>query len=425
MKDASGYEVTGAEGRAIDLLETAIDRYRCFGADALACADAAIAQAPEMPLGHALRAWMILSSSEGQALPLARAALNAAVALPHNDREAMHLQAIAHWCAGQWQAAARVLEDLSVQWPLDSLALKAGHTLDYYLGSTRMLHDRIARAMPAWAPGIPGWHAVLAMMAFGLEENGVYREAEKLGRQAIELRPDDAWAQHAVVHVLEMQGRHDEGVAWMMGHEGWKENSRLAVHNWWHLALHHLALGDGLAALALYDSRIRNPESRIQFELIDASALLWRLELQGIDVGERWIALAQAWAPFATVGWSAFNDWHAAMAYACAGRTDLLMELAQTQAQAMSRGDDISRLLLEVGHVATQGFIAYAQGDYTHAVKLLRTARPVSARFGGSHAQRDIIDLTLIEAAHRSGQAALASALRAERDAARTTRSRT
>ena len=218
MKDSNGYDVSGAHGAAIDRLETAIDRYRCLGADALACADAAIAQAPGMPLAHALRAWLILSSAEGQALPLARASLLQAQALPHNEREALHLQAISHWCAGQWRAAARVLEDLSVRWPLDSLALRAGHTLDYHLGDTRMLHDRIARAMPAWSPGRPGWHAVLSMMAFGLEENGAYAQAEQLGRQALELRDDDAWAQHAVVHVLEMQGRHDEGVSWMTRH---------------------------------------------------------------------------------------------------------------------------------------------------------------------------------------------------------------
>lgn len=424
MKDACGHDVSGADGAAIDRLETAIDRYRCFGGDALACTDAAIAHAPQMPLAHALRAWMILSSSEGQAVPLARASLVKALALPHNEREAMHLQALTHWCAGQWHAAARVLEDLSVRWPLDSLALKAGHTLDYYLGHSRMLHDRIARAMPAWSPQLPGWHAVLSMMAFGLEENGLYAHAERLGRQAIELRPDDAWAQHAVVHVLEMQGRHDEGVAWMLGRAGWQENSRLAVHNWWHLALHHMALGDFDAALALYDRRIRNPESRVQFELIDASALLWRLALHGADVGERWTALAEAWAPFAGIGWSAFNDWHAAMAYASAGRDDLLAQLAHTQALAMTRGDDGGAVLRAAGHAATQGFVAHALGNHVHAVELLRSARPVAARCGGSHAQREILDLTLIDSARRAGQSALATSLQAERNAARAARSR-
>lgn len=422
MKDLYGLDVSGANGAALDRLDTALDRYRCFGADALACADAAIAAAPEMPLGHALRAWMILSSAEGQAVPAARASLHKALALPHDEREAMHLKALSHWCAGQWHAAARVLEDLSLRWPLDSLALKAGHTLDYYLGQSRMLHDRIARALPAWSPQLPGWHAVLSMMAFGLEENGFYAQAERLGREAIALRPDDAWAQHAVVHVLEMQGRHDEGVAWMLGHKGWQDNSRLAVHNWWHLALHHLARGDGAAALALYDSRIRNPESRVQFELVDASALLWRLSLRGIDVGDRWHALASAWAPFSALGWSAFNDLHAAMAFASAGRSDLLEELANAHAMAMARGDDGAATLRDAGHLATLGLVAHAQGEHARAAELLRQARPLAARCGGSHAQRDILDITLIESARRSGQSSLASALQAERDAAHAAR---
>ncbi len=43
-----------------------------------------------------------------------------------------------------------------------------------------------------------------------------------------------------------------------------------------------------------------------------------------------------------------------------------------------------------------------------------------AARFGGSHAQRDVMDLTLIAAAERAGDTPLADALRRERAFVRT-----
>lgn len=417
MKDAVGYDLSGGNARAIDHLELAFHQYRCFADDPLASVDAALQQSPELVMGHVLRAYLMLSAADGHAVPLARENLRAARALPHNAREAMHLKAIGQWCDGQWRAAARTLEDLSLAWPLDSVALKAGHALDYFTGDARMLHDRIARVLPAWSAAVPGWHSVLAMMAFGLEENGHYAQAEKLGRQSVELQPRDAWGQHAVAHVMEMQGRRSEGIAWMTQNTGWQEPSALGVHNWWHLALQHLALGDTARVLALYDAHIQQAEPALQLQLVDASSMLWRLRLLDVDVGDRWHQLAGQWAPAAGLGWCAFHDWHAAMAFVATGRDDAVYTLAQAQAQAVCRTDDASRFLREVGLAATQGVIAHGRGDFERAVELLRPVRSQSHAFGGSVAQRDLLDLTLIDAARRAGQATLAAALLHEREA--------
>ncbi len=417
MKDAVGHDLSGANARALDYLELAFHQYRCYADDPLASVDAALKLAPELVMGHALRAWLMLASADGHAVSLARDSLRVAVALPHNPREALHLKAIGQWCDGHWRAAARTLEDLSLAYPLDALALQVGHALDYFTGDTRMLHDRIARALSAWSAGVPGWHFMLSMMAFGLEENGHYAQAEKLGRQAVELEPRDAWGQHAVAHVLEMQGRRSEGIAWMTQNTGWQEKSALGVHNWWHLALQHLGLGDTGMVLALYDDHVRRPDAAFQLELIDASALLWRLRLLDVDVDDRWNHIASQWAPAAGLGWCAFNDWHAAMAFVAAGRDDALFTLCQAQAQAVSRIDDGSRFLREVGLAATQAVIAHGRGEFERAVELLRPVRSNSHAFGGSVAQRDLLDLTLIDAARRSGQSTLASALQQEREA--------
>jgi len=415
MQDCVGYPVSGGNARSLDLLEQALHAFRCFAGDPVAAADAALEAAPELVMAHVLRAWLHLLATEAPAVAVARDALAAARALPHDAREAMHLRAASALCDGRWHEAGRLLEDLSIAWPRDVLALQAGQQVDFFVGDARMLRDRIARAMPAWSPAVPGWHAVLGMYAFGLEETGDYARAETLGREAVALEPRDAWAQHAVVHVLEMQGRRDEGIRWMLEQPGWREDSFLAVHNWWHLALHHLAQGDTARALALYDGPIHGHRPGIVLELVDASALLWRLRLQEVDVGERWAALAERWAPHAGSGHYAFNDLHAAMAFACAGRDDLLQTLQAAQDAAMAGAGDNAAFTREVGAPATQAVIAFQRHDPARAVDLLRSVRSGAHRFGGSHAQRDVLDLTLIRAAALDGQTALARALETER----------
>jgi hypothetical protein len=423
MNDSMGLALTGANAAALDRYEQALHDYLCFSLDSLTSTDAVLAAAPELVMGHALRAYLFLNSTEGMAVPLARQSLHAGLALPQNERETMHLRAVAQWCAGQPRAAARTLEDISIAYPRDVLALKVGQLLDYASGDSRLLHDRIARARPHWSAADFGFHAVLGMLAFGLEENGHYAAAEKAGREAVALQPRDAWAQHAVAHVLEMQDRRDDGIAWMRGQTGWQKNNALAVHNWWHLALHHLGQGDTATAIELYDGPVRANDVVQHFEMGDAAALLWRLQLLDVPLGERWQTLAQRWAPLAGDGWMAFNDWHAVMTFAAAGRDDLLKTRLGAQADALMRGDDNSQALQRAGLAASHGFIAYAQQDWGRAIDLLRTVRSGSHAFGGSHAQRDLIDLTLIEAARRGGQTALADALRCSTVAARSWRS--
>ncbi|HEX2010946.1 MAG TPA: tetratricopeptide repeat protein [Roseateles sp.] len=416
MRAVLDLPLSGGNAAALAALEQGLHEFRCFRGDPVASAEAALADAPDLVMAHVLKAWLLLLSTEAPLLAPVRAALTQARALPHNGREAAHLAAIEALAEGRWQAAGLLLEDLSIAWPLDVLALQAGQQIDFFTGDARMLRDRIVRALPAWSAGMPGRHAVLAMQAFGLEECGDYARAEQLGREAVALEPHDGWAQHAVAHVLEMQGRRAEGIAWMRGNPGWQQDSFLAVHNWWHLALYHLAEGDVDAVLALYDGPIKGGRSELVLELLDASALLWRLQLRGVDVGAaRWTALAERWAPHAGSGNYAFNDMHAAMAFAGAGRADLVRELRAAQQRGLREEGDNAAFLHEVGLPATEAMLAYAEGCYREAVKLLRPIRSRAHRFGGSHAQRDLLEQTLIAAAERGGEAGLAQALQTER----------
>jgi hypothetical protein len=231
----------------------------------------------------------------------------------------------------------------------------------------------------------------------------------------VALEPNDAWAQHAVAHVLEMQGRREEGIVWMRSNRGWQEDNMLAVHNWWHLALYHLEQGDIATTLALFDEAIDGHQPELALELVDGSALLWRLQLRGVDVQARWRGLAERWAALADDGCYAFNDLHATIAFACAGRDDLVEQVRQAQARAQQRDDDNAQMTRTIGAPAIAAVLAFNAGDYGRCVELLRAIRNQAQRFGGSHAQRDLLDQTLLVAARRSGQASLASALETER----------
>jgi len=416
MKDSVGYRVSGASARSLGALEQGLHELRCFISDPVAAVESALADSPELVMGHVLKAYLHLLGTEPGGLPVARDAYRAALALPANDRERRHVQAIGHLTEGRWRAAGRVLEDLSVEYPRDALALQAGHQIDFFTGDSRMLRDRIARALPAWGRGLAGYHAVLGMHAFGLEETGDYTRAEAQGRLSVDLEPRDGWGQHAIAHVMEMQGRRREGIAWMRANsDGWSRDSFFAVHNWWHLALFHLGLDEIDEVLALFDGPIYGKTSPVILDIVDASALLWRLHLRGVDVGDRWNTVADQWAPVAVAGNYAFNDMHAMMAFVGAGRSGAAEAVLEVQQAAMDGTGDNAAFTREVGHAAARAIRAFGDGDYAGAVELLRPVRSHAHRFGGSHAQRDLIDLTLVEAAARSGQDRLVAALLAER----------
>jgi hypothetical protein len=420
MRDSVGYEISGAGAQSLEALEQGLHELRCYIGDPVASVERALAASPELVMGHVLKAYLHLTGTEPAALPVARAAHQAAQGLSANDRERRHLQAIKLLNEGRWRAAGRALEDLSVEYPRDALALQVGHLVDFFIGDSRMLRDRIARALPAWGKGVTGYHAVLGMHAFGLEETGDYARAEAAGRKSVELEPRDGWGQHAVAHVMEMQDRRREGVAWMRGNvDGWSPGSFFSVHNWWHVALFHLGLGEIDEVLSLYDGPVNGPRSSIILEMIDASALLWRLHLRGVDVGDRWETLADRWMPVATAGNYAFNDVHAMMAFVGAGRGQSADAVLEAQRAAMDGTGDNVDFTREVGSPAARAIKAFGDGDYARTVELLRPIRSYSHRYGGSHAQRDLLDLTLIEAAARAGQDNLAAALRAERAARR------
>jgi tetratricopeptide (TPR) repeat protein len=423
-QDAAGHALSGATDDGVARFEAAAQQFRCYLGDPVATVDAALAAAPQMVMAHALKAYLHLLGTEPGGLPVARQCHAAVAGLPATERERGHLQAVRLLTEGRWRAAGRVLEDVSIAYPRDALALQAGHQIDFFRGDSRMLRDRVARALPAWSRAIPGYHAVLGMHAFGLEETGDYAQAESQGRAAVELERRDTWAWHAVAHVMEMRNRPADGIAWMTADtDAWSQDSFFSVHNWWHLALYHLELGATDEVLRLFDGPVFGRRSNVVMDMIDASAMLWRLHLRGLDVADRFAQLADLWAPLATAGNYAFNDLHAMMAFVGSGRTQEQQAVLDTQRAvldgSLAVATDNAEFTREVGHAATRAIHAFGLGRYADCVELLRPIRHIAHRFGGSHAQRDLLDLTLIEASRRGGMEALARALVHERLALR------
>lgn len=419
LQDNLGLKLSGTSPESRTHYHRALRELQCYIDDPVASVDAALGESPGFTMAHLLKAYLHLLGTEPEGIPVARSCLETCSGLDANERERGHREAVAHLVAGHWHQAGRVLEDISAAFPTDILALQAGHLVDFYTGNTRMLRDRIARAMPRWSKGMPGYHAMLGMYAFGLEETADYAAAERMGRQGVELESRDGWAQHAVAHVMEMQCRPHDGIAWMRGNvDGWSRDSSFQIHNWWHLALYHLEVGETEEALALFDGPIHGARSGVILDMVDAAALLWRLDLLGADVGERWQSVADGWA-MAEAGNYAFNDVHAIMAFLSAGRVDAVRQVLEAQDAAMAKDDDNARFTREVGRPVAIALKAFREARYAEAVRLLRSVREIAHRFGGSHAQRDLLDLTLLEAAIRAGQGPYANALCAERAARR------
>jgi hypothetical protein len=379
--------------------------------------DRLLADDPRSVPGHCLRAaFIVCADDDGSRRTLADSlAVIEAAGLPEGHCARRHAAAARAWLAHDAALALERWGDIVVDAPRDILALVCTHALDFRLGRRRMLCDRIARVLPAWDASMPGYASVLAMYAFGLEENGHYRRAEDAARRALALDHGHPAAIHALAHVMEMQGRAREGLALLSDTEShWIDGNGFSVHLAWHRALFHLEVDDRAAALATYDERIA-PAHGVS-ALADASALLWRLELRDIDVGVRWPSLAQRWERRALGGLRPFYAVHAMMAYAAAGHAASAQQIfALLQGIAASA----SPLLPEesLAGPLCEALLAFIRRDYVACIDRLHHVRDIASRCGGSLAQCDVIHLTFTEAALRARQARLARALVAERAA--------
>jgi tetratricopeptide (TPR) repeat protein len=415
IADRWGVPVRGSNHLGVARLDDAVEQLVALAGAPRAAAEAAVEADHELALGQIFLAYLSLYAASAEGLAAAGKALegvdDADSAL--DQRERLHLRAARAWAAGEWESATHWLEQALLCHPGDLLALRVAQDLYFFLGNQRQLRDVAARVLPAWLPDQPGWGYVQGMYAFGLEENASYRQAEAFAGAALDAHPGDVWAVHAMAHVFEMEGSQRQGVAFLTETAGRWSDSYFAPHNWWHRALYHLELGEIDLVLDLYDRHIRITGATEWLDLVDAASLLWRLWLFGIDVDERARALTADIQPLIGQPIYVFNDWHAAMTFGMAGRDDLNRQLMDANRRgALGTNQTV---LERVGLTLLEGFMAFGAGQTDRAIELLVDLRPAAQAVGGSHAQRDVIDLTLLAAAARTDDRSLVRALTAER----------
>ena len=416
----------GGGGDAAQAFDRALADYWGLRGDPVGALKGALAADPGFALGAiAIADLFLIGGFRGdhpevtQALAAAEAAIGGA-----SERERRHLAAAKAWAAGRALAAERIWDDIVADYPVDALALRLVEDAHFMLGHSLAIRDSAARALPAWERGQPLRSFVLGAYAFGLEEAGELERAEAVGREALAGDPADAWATHALAHVFETANRQEEGIAFLKStRPHWSPAHFMAGHNGWHLAAYLIELGRFEEVLADYD-RFAAPKLADDQTLdrVDAASLLWRLELAGVDVGDRWRPVAAAWMRHVDDHVSAFNDLHLALA---AARSPDPADVGRVRAsldayQRLGDGDN-HRVTSEVGRPLIDGMLAFGAGDHGGAIEALSSARHEAIRIGGSHAQRDIVAQTLIAAAERSGRWRLARALLAERAAVRPT----
>jgi len=418
-QDRWGVAVQARGGRGLALFDEAVESLVALAGEPAAAAHAAAAADGTLALARVLAAYLALYGASSAGVARARAILAELGARGGalDERERLHAEAAGSWADGELEAAAGALGRALRRNPRDLLALKVAQDLAFFSGDRQGLHDVAARVLAAWPAGRPGWGYVQGIYAFGLEENGRYREAEERARAALGDNPRDVWAVHALAHVFEMEGAASQGVDFLITSAPDWETSYFATHNWWHRALYHLELGQIEVALSLYDGPIRTGGPGEWLDLDDAAALLWRLSLFGVDVAERAEALADDLEPLVGEPVYLFNDWHAVMAFGLAGRH---RRVEGVTAATTERATGTNRRVAErVGFTLLMGFGAFARDRPARALEALRDAGPRAQMVGGSHAQRDVIDLTAIAAAARAGEHDVARAMVAERVAAK------
>jgi tetratricopeptide (TPR) repeat protein len=355
----------------------------------------------ENAMAHLARGYLLLLLARPELRPAAEDCLRIAWLRIGSDTllqsYAVGLQA---WLDGNPIRAVSHIETVIAHHPQDAFAVKLSHAIRFMLGDAAGMRRSLARVVSIYTPDIPFAGYIKGCYAFALEETGDYREAERMGHTAVSMEPNDAWGQHAVAHVLEMEGRAAEGLAWL----GTARDSRcnnFAFHLLWHRALFLLELGGAGEALALYDDGVRADRTDDFRDVANAASLLQRLEIAGIDVGERWEELADIAERRIDDRQLAFADLHYVMALAGAGRPDPAFRLAQGLLAARGgRNAEISR---DIAAPAASALIAFSQGQYGMAVRLLGPIMPLLAQVGGSHAQRDVFAQVWIESLVRSG----------------------
>ncbi len=405
--DFSGCETTLSE-IAIGSWDATVRAFLAHGAATPDHLGKTFAAQPQFAQGHAVKGLFCLLLGRRELVESAReslaAAEDAALKAAPNAREAVYLDALRDWLNGRPSAAAARFEALLLTHPRDALAMKLAQAIRFVLGQPDKMRQSIEQILPVWADH-PALGYLKGCYAFALEETGDYERGEKAGREGLLISPDDAWGLHAVAHVYDMTARASDGLYWLSGQtKAWEHCNNFRYHVWWHIALMHLDLGQIDEVLALYDTEIRADKTDDYRDISNAASLLSRLEVEGVNVGDRWDELATLSEGRTGDGVVVFGDLHYMLSLIGGGRQQAVKTmLGRMSRDAKRYQTEIEQLTDRPGLSAANGLEAYGEGLYAEAFLNLSSARADMQKIGGSHAQRDVFERLTIEAALRGG----------------------
>ena len=379
---------------------------------------------PDFAMGHAARGLFSLMMGRKElwnvAVEAAATAKAAATKAPTNTREAGWLQALDAWLAGSPSGAIAAMEHILRENPRDTLSAKVSQAIRFILGDGVGMRKSAERLLGAHGSDHACRGYILGCHAFTLEETGEYSAAERTGLQGLEYAPDDAWGLHAVTHVYDMTADPDAGINLIeQNTAAWSHCNNFRYHVWWHKALLHMDRGELDLALSLYDSQVRIDKTDDYRDIANGTSLLMRLELEGVDVGNRWGELADFSENRTDDGCLVFADLHYMLALAGAERDDAKAAMTARFAHDARQNDEMAGRVKDPGVAALSGLNAFSEGRYNDAFLDLNTARPAMQSIGGSHAQRDVFERMTIDAGLRAGRIDQTEAILSERRAQR------
>ena len=392
LVDAYGLETTSGSVAAVERLDWLVDGFVTFAVDAPErLREAVSGDAP--PLAHIALGYMLIQAHTAADHLRATEAARRVADADLNERERMHLEALTAWLAGDLDLTTDIWDSLLLRWPTDMLALRLQHFRLFNRGRLDAMLNSVRRSIDAWGDA-PRRTYLSGMEAFAHEELGNYDTAERLGRAATEADPADLWSVHSVAHVLEMQGRAEDGLDWFDGRADVLHSSgSFARHLWWHHAIIYLRTESYDRMLELYDTEIQPADATDGLSLTNAIDLLARLEYAGVDVGDRWDPLLDGAS--ARLGYhdQPFNDAHYAYALARAGDAASAARLLDGMAAWQDRSGTAAEVITEVGLDTATAMVALGFGRTAEAKDLLAQGQSERWKLGGSHAQRRVFDL--------------------------------
>jgi len=397
--DKLGLEFTAALPETAQAFNNAMDDYMVFDGEPVGHLLATAEVDPDFAMGYCLTGCLRLFGGVSAAHPRINLELRAAKARRSrvSAREQAHIDAFERAAGGEMCQAGQMWDAILVDFPHDMMAAKCAHEAYYLVGEAVRMRQSVQNILPGWHDGVPYYGFLLGMGAFGLEESGEYRAAEEMGRRAVAMDPRDCWAVHAVGHVMEMEGRGEEGIAWLRHtSEHWDHAKWLRGHLWWHLCLPLMAQGDFDRVLAIFDQHVSDCDKDMVTRLNDCTSLLWRLELNGIDVEDRWDQLVDLWADHINDHAFALADTHIAMTMVSAGGEKKLGRFLESQhAYIEGESNTNGQIMEQVGRALCEGIVAFRRGDHALAAEKIGAVHDQIHRIGGSNAQRDLFRITL------------------------------